>query len=194
MNEGNENIIPKRFDRVVKLLEDDSWKLSRISGSHHIFTKSGRRCIPVAFHGGIMPKFHARRVLKQAGIIGPNENGDHKDIHEFHNDDGEETSRLVEYEYGDKEKDDGCNEHVIRNLSSKLDKKLAIDDIPKDEFEARQKKERGTWAATWLHRSGICGRPEYACQGRIRCTAANRDFAAVDGSWRLVQPKRERVR
>ena len=47
------------------------WTLARISGSHHIFTKQGRRSLPVALHGGDMGwlSVHTARLLrKQAGL------------------------------------------------------------------------------------------------------------------------------
>jgi predicted RNA binding protein YcfA (HicA-like mRNA interferase family) len=43
--------------------------LDRISGSHHIMIKEGRRSIPVPIHGsGDLPKGLISAILKQAGI------------------------------------------------------------------------------------------------------------------------------
>jgi hypothetical protein len=50
---------------LTQALERDSLKLERISGSHHIFTKPGRRCIPVAFHGGSVSPRYASVVRRQ---------------------------------------------------------------------------------------------------------------------------------
>lgn len=61
-------ILPKRWVRLKQMLEREEWKLDRISGSHHIFTKSGRRCIPVAFHGGTVSPRYASKILQQAGL------------------------------------------------------------------------------------------------------------------------------
>lgn len=41
-----------RPQTLFTLFEKDGWSLNRISGSHHVFTKSGRGCIPVAVHRG----------------------------------------------------------------------------------------------------------------------------------------------
>ena len=54
---------------IAKIFEANGWVLNRISGSHHTYTKDGRRPIPIPFHGknkdlGILGK----RILKQAGI------------------------------------------------------------------------------------------------------------------------------
>jgi hypothetical protein len=57
--------IHKRWVQLTQALERDSLKLERISGSHHIFTKPGRRCIPVAFHGGSVSPRYASVVRRQ---------------------------------------------------------------------------------------------------------------------------------
>ena len=54
---------------LVKLLKAEGWILDRVSGSHHIMIKEGRRSIPIPVHGkkdiliGLKNK-----ILKQAGI------------------------------------------------------------------------------------------------------------------------------
>lgn len=55
--------------RLIKIFKKHGWKLSRISGSHHIMVKEGKRSIPIPIHGNkdIDPKF-INRILKQAGI------------------------------------------------------------------------------------------------------------------------------
>lgn len=60
--------MPKRWVDVKKTLQNADWKLDRISGSHHIFTKPGVRCIPVAIHGGTISPQYAARVIRQAGL------------------------------------------------------------------------------------------------------------------------------
>mmetsp|Transcript_23299 Transcript_23299/g.28628 ORF Transcript_23299/g.28628 Transcript_23299/m.28628 type:complete len:113 (+) Transcript_23299:157-495(+) len=65
---------PKRWIRLRQMLEKEDYVLERISGSHHIFSKPGRRCIPVAFHGGTISQKYAVMVLKQAGIGRPQGN------------------------------------------------------------------------------------------------------------------------
>ena len=54
---------------LIKLLKDNGWVQARIEGSHHIFTKAGRRAVPVPVHGGQdVPKGLAHKILKEAGI------------------------------------------------------------------------------------------------------------------------------
>ena len=60
--------LPKRWKQLKQKLVNDEWILDRVSGSHHIFTKVGRRCIPLAFHGGTMSPQYAALILKQAEI------------------------------------------------------------------------------------------------------------------------------
>ena len=60
--------LPKRWKQLKQKLVNDEWILDRVSGSHHIFTKVGRRCIPLAFHGGTISPQYAALILKQAEI------------------------------------------------------------------------------------------------------------------------------
>ena len=54
---------------LKKQLEVHGWILDRISGSHHIMIKEGRRSIPVPVHGAAdLPKGLVKAILKQAGI------------------------------------------------------------------------------------------------------------------------------
>ena len=62
--------MPDKWRHLTKLLTEDSWEVVRISGSHRIYTKPGRRCIPVAFHGGSVTRKYAKLVLRQAGLVG----------------------------------------------------------------------------------------------------------------------------
>ncbi|MFI5379387.1 MAG: type II toxin-antitoxin system HicA family toxin [Tepidisphaerales bacterium] len=43
---------PVRFAEIRRYLESHGWTLERISGSHHVFTKPGRRTFPIPVHGG----------------------------------------------------------------------------------------------------------------------------------------------
>ena len=68
-NNSNPTIpLPKRWKQLKQKLVNDEWILDRVSESHHIFTKVGRRCIPLAFHGGTMSPQYATLILKQAEI------------------------------------------------------------------------------------------------------------------------------
>jgi len=53
---------------VMSILKKNGWKLERISGSHHVFDKSGCRPITVPFHGNTDMGVLGKRILKQAGI------------------------------------------------------------------------------------------------------------------------------
>ena len=55
--------------QLIKTLEEYSWKLDRIKGSHHILVKENRRSIPVPVHGNKdLPHSLINAILKQAGI------------------------------------------------------------------------------------------------------------------------------
>ena len=54
--------------QIMDILKDNGWELARISGSHHIFTKDGRRNVPVPVHGNKDLGAFAKRLLNQAGI------------------------------------------------------------------------------------------------------------------------------
>lgn len=57
--------------KLIKILKGDGWVLDRISGSHHVMIKEGRRGIPVPVHGSKdLPKGLVAAILKQAGIEG----------------------------------------------------------------------------------------------------------------------------
>jgi predicted RNA binding protein YcfA (HicA-like mRNA interferase family) len=53
---------------VMKTLRANGWTLIRTIGSHHIFTKPGRRNVAVPLHGNRDMGFLAARILKEAGI------------------------------------------------------------------------------------------------------------------------------
>jgi predicted RNA binding protein YcfA (HicA-like mRNA interferase family) len=52
----------ERFAIVRKPLEDDGWKLARISSSHHIFEKPGRPLLSVPVHRGKVKPVYVRRI------------------------------------------------------------------------------------------------------------------------------------
>ena len=54
---------------LIKILKDHGWVLDRISGSHHIMVKEGKRSIPIPVHGKKeIPIGLSKRILKQAGV------------------------------------------------------------------------------------------------------------------------------
>ncbi|HUU30553.1 MAG TPA: type II toxin-antitoxin system HicA family toxin [Phycisphaerae bacterium] len=53
-----------RFSEVRKRLEAKGYRLARISGSHHIFTKAGARPVPIPVHKGKVKPAYARLVQK----------------------------------------------------------------------------------------------------------------------------------
>lgn len=58
-----------RATTFFKLLNETGFTKSRISGSHHIFTKDGERCIPVPVHNHEIRPNIARILLRQAGLL-----------------------------------------------------------------------------------------------------------------------------
>ena len=55
--------------QLKRILEQNGWQLDRISGSHHIMIRAGRRSIPVPVHGSAdLPKGLVNAILKQAEI------------------------------------------------------------------------------------------------------------------------------
>ncbi len=53
-----------RFAEIQHLLEEHGYQLKRISGSHHIFAKSGERPIPIPVHHGKVKHVYLRQILK----------------------------------------------------------------------------------------------------------------------------------
>ena len=55
---------------LVRLLQQDGWRVERIQGSHHIMTKPGREeTLSVPVHGNRALKMGlAKGILKTAGI------------------------------------------------------------------------------------------------------------------------------
>jgi predicted RNA binding protein YcfA (HicA-like mRNA interferase family) len=54
----------ERLAEVVKMLEAKGYRLTRISGSHHIFTKAGARAIPIPVHRGKVKPAYVRMIRK----------------------------------------------------------------------------------------------------------------------------------
>jgi predicted RNA binding protein YcfA (HicA-like mRNA interferase family) len=54
----------QRFSKVKKRLEKKGYKLTRISSSHHIFTKKGSLPISIPVHGGKVKVFYVRQIEK----------------------------------------------------------------------------------------------------------------------------------
>jgi len=55
--------------QLKKLLETNGWSLDRISGSHHIMIREGRRSVPIPMHGSAeLPKGLLNAILKQTGL------------------------------------------------------------------------------------------------------------------------------
>lgn len=62
-------ILPMNGKQLRKILESNGWRLDRISGSHHIMIREGRRAIPIPVHGSAdLPKGLVHAILKQAEI------------------------------------------------------------------------------------------------------------------------------
>ena len=62
----NENM---RAKEVIRILTENGWRLSRISGSHHVMTKEGFRSVPIAIHGNKdMNPDVIKKLEKQTGV------------------------------------------------------------------------------------------------------------------------------
>jgi predicted RNA binding protein YcfA (HicA-like mRNA interferase family) len=53
-----------RFSRVSKMLEAKGYRLTRVSGSHHVFTKAGARSVPIPVHKGKVKPAYVRMIQK----------------------------------------------------------------------------------------------------------------------------------
>jgi predicted RNA binding protein YcfA (HicA-like mRNA interferase family) len=53
-----------RFSQVEKMLKDKGYSLTRISGSHHVFTKPGSLPAVIPVHGGKVKPFYVRQIEK----------------------------------------------------------------------------------------------------------------------------------
>lgn len=54
-----------KFIDICKYAEERGWRLDRIKGSHYIFTKLGRRPVPVQKHSKEIEGPYLKRILKQ---------------------------------------------------------------------------------------------------------------------------------
>ena len=57
-----------RASDVFRALHEAGWAESRISGSHHIFSRAGCRCLPIAVHGGRLRRDVVQYVMRQARL------------------------------------------------------------------------------------------------------------------------------
>ena len=53
-----------KFSKVKKMLEAKGWKMARVVGSHHQFTKPGHRTFPVPVHHGKVDPEYVRQIQK----------------------------------------------------------------------------------------------------------------------------------
>ena len=53
-----------RFSEVKKMLEAKGYRLTRITGSHHVFTKAGARAVPIPVHKGKVKPAYVRLIQK----------------------------------------------------------------------------------------------------------------------------------
>jgi len=54
----------QRFSQVKRTLEKKGYKLTRISGSHHIFTKKGMTPASIPVHKGKVKAFYVKQIQK----------------------------------------------------------------------------------------------------------------------------------
>ncbi len=54
----------QKFSVVKKMLEAKGYQLTRIRGSHHIFTKPGARPVPIPVHKGKVKPAYIRMIDK----------------------------------------------------------------------------------------------------------------------------------
>jgi predicted RNA binding protein YcfA (HicA-like mRNA interferase family) len=54
----------KRFNEVKKMLKEKGYELTRISGSHHIFTRKGSLPISIPVHNGKVKPFYVKQIEK----------------------------------------------------------------------------------------------------------------------------------
>lgn len=55
---------PVRFAAVSKMLEAAGYKLVRISGAHHIFTRPGSPLVSIPVHRNQVKPFYVRQIEK----------------------------------------------------------------------------------------------------------------------------------
>ncbi len=54
----------KQFVKIKKMLERAGYRLVRISGSHHYFTKPGEQPFSIPVHNGKVKPYYVRQVEK----------------------------------------------------------------------------------------------------------------------------------
>jgi predicted RNA binding protein YcfA (HicA-like mRNA interferase family) len=54
----------KSFSEVKKMLEREGYRLVRVHGSHHYFTKSGAEPFSIPVHHGKVKPYYVRQVEK----------------------------------------------------------------------------------------------------------------------------------
>ena len=54
----------QRFSQVKKMLENKGYELTRISGSHHIFTKKDSSPVSIPVHNGKVKVFYVKHIEK----------------------------------------------------------------------------------------------------------------------------------
>ena len=54
----------QRFNIVKKMPEKKGYRLTRISGSHHIFTKKGSLPVSIPVHNGKVKAFYVKQIEK----------------------------------------------------------------------------------------------------------------------------------
>ncbi len=52
------------FRDIEKLLKQAGYRLARVNGSHHIFTKPGRQPVSIPVHRGKVKPFYVRQIEK----------------------------------------------------------------------------------------------------------------------------------
>ena len=53
-----------KFNRVKKMLEKKGYELTRISGSHHIFTKKGSLPVSIPVHNRKVKPYYVKQIEK----------------------------------------------------------------------------------------------------------------------------------
>jgi predicted RNA binding protein YcfA (HicA-like mRNA interferase family) len=61
-------IVSMTAREIMDILKENGWRLARISSSHHIFSKEGRRPVSVPLHGKKDLGDLGKEILSQAGI------------------------------------------------------------------------------------------------------------------------------
>ena len=87
-----------RATHIFQHLESLGWRCARISGSHHIFTRAGHKCLPVALHGAKLSRAVASATLRQAACAESSEFGAATDDDGFSVGDGVELHSLTSAE------------------------------------------------------------------------------------------------